>query len=955
MRNRMLVWSLALALLLALAIPVALLALEAQAADIPWEVIGSGGAPSAGPGVSLNGTLGQPIIALSSGMGLDLEAGYWYGQVQAAEEADLAIDKQALAASVTAGQELAYTITITNLGPGAATDVVVLDLVPPGTHVVSMTADNPYSASGFCSLNGTCHLGLLPAGTSITSPGNSTPGQADGSTIDRTVTIGPGDLLAGSTIADVDIAIEFEKLDHENCANPYTGGSPYNPEIVFYLTSPGGTRVVLVDNGNNWGGSGLGATYTSNGAYGGHVLVTFDDAAAMPVGGPMPVSGTFRPVQPLAALIGEDPFGTWTLTAGDSASGDALCLAGFDLAVTAVRDIEATVSLVLGVDPDYAGDTLANQAQVSAHGIDPDETNNIATATTTVHAQADQAIDKFDLDDPVEPKQDFFYQLVVSNRGPSAAREVVVTDTLGPDLTFVTASPGCSGGAGSSTVVCTVASLPAGESTSFLLAVAAGDVPAGTVLTNQAVVASATPDDDAGNNADVEQTTVVEDLGPSADLSLDKQATPGVVEAGGLVTYTLIVRNAGPTTATDVEVREVLPAGTHLVSISADNPDFDNEFCASDATCYLGTVYHTTVARVTVVVEVDVNLQAASLTNLAYVSGDQVDSVAANNLDTATVEVTAAPRADLAVDKMATPTAEVGGTISYTIQVYNDGPMAAANVVVTDTLPPQVTFASAGAGCNLVGSSTVVCHEPLLDVDQAVTFHVVVTVNGDVPVGSSVENVAVAGSDAPDPDLADNLDTADCSIIDRQPRNRIYLPLISRNPAPGGLPDLVGSFHLVPDKLSFTAAEAVEIEACVTNQGTAPAGPFWVDLYINPDPVPDRTNLPWNETCSLTPCYGLAWQVPAGLAVGQTVCLRSTPDSYAAGQTFWPGSFAPGTTDLYLYVDSWNPGDISNTLGACQESDERNNQFALHGLSVTGSLGAGQLEPPAIPPRPGAE
>ena len=99
MRNRMLVWSLALALLLALAIPVALLALEAQAADIPWEVIGSGGAPSAGPGVTLNGTLGQPIIALSSGMGLDLEAGYWYGQVQAAEEADLAIDKQALAAA----------------------------------------------------------------------------------------------------------------------------------------------------------------------------------------------------------------------------------------------------------------------------------------------------------------------------------------------------------------------------------------------------------------------------------------------------------------------------------------------------------------------------------------------------------------------------------------------------------------------------------------------------------------------------------------------------------------------------------------------------------------------------------------------------------------------------------------------------------------------------------------
>ena len=161
---------------------------------------------------------------------------------------------------------------------------------------------------------------------------------------------------------------------------------PYNREIVFYLTSPGGTRVVLVESQNNWGGSGLGATYTASGDYGGHVTVMFDDQAATLVGGPMPVSGTFRPVRPLTALIGESPFGTWTLTVGDDAGSDALCFAGFDLAVTAEADIEATVNLVLGVDPDYAGDTLVNQAQVSADATDPDETNNIATVTTTVRS-----------------------------------------------------------------------------------------------------------------------------------------------------------------------------------------------------------------------------------------------------------------------------------------------------------------------------------------------------------------------------------------------------------------------------------------------------------------------------------------------------------------------------------------------------------------------------------------
>ncbi len=142
MRKRILMWSLTVALLMALAIPVAQ---AQQAPDIPWQVISGGGAPSTGSGVTLNGTLGQPMIGPSSGGGSDLGAGYWYGGIEAAGAADLAIEKQALAASVTAGEELTYAITVTNLGPDAATDVEVLDLVPPGTHVVSMTADNPYS------------------------------------------------------------------------------------------------------------------------------------------------------------------------------------------------------------------------------------------------------------------------------------------------------------------------------------------------------------------------------------------------------------------------------------------------------------------------------------------------------------------------------------------------------------------------------------------------------------------------------------------------------------------------------------------------------------------------------------------------------------------------------------------------------------------------------------------
>lgn len=64
MHKRIHIWSLTVLLLMALANPVAL---AKQGPEIPWQVISGRGAPSTGLGVTLNGTLGQPMIGPSSG------------------------------------------------------------------------------------------------------------------------------------------------------------------------------------------------------------------------------------------------------------------------------------------------------------------------------------------------------------------------------------------------------------------------------------------------------------------------------------------------------------------------------------------------------------------------------------------------------------------------------------------------------------------------------------------------------------------------------------------------------------------------------------------------------------------------------------------------------------------------------------------------------------------------
>jgi hypothetical protein len=93
--------------------------------------------------------------------------------------------------------------------------------------------------------------------------------------------------------------------------------------------------------------------------------------------------------------------------------------------------------------------------------------------------------------------------------------------------------------------------------------------------------------------------------------------------------------------------------------------------------------------------------------------------------------------------------------------------------------------------------------------------------------------------------------------------------------------------------------------------------------------------------------------VAPGLYPGQRLTLSSSLGSYAAAYTRWPGFFTAGTTDLYVYADSWNPTGAS---GAVEESDEANNRAELHGLSVGQPAGAPDPAAPApATPAPAAQ
>jgi uncharacterized repeat protein (TIGR01451 family) len=96
------------------------------------------------------------------------------------------------------------------------------------------------------------------------------------------------------------------------------------------------------------------------------------------------------------------------------------------------------------------------------------------------------------------------YTVVVTNTGPDAAEDVVVSDTLPSGVTFVSASPG--GVDSNGVVVFPVGTLLGGSSSTMTVTVLAN---VSGVITNSAVATTPTPESDAGSGAAINVTTVI--------------------------------------------------------------------------------------------------------------------------------------------------------------------------------------------------------------------------------------------------------------------------------------------------------------------------------------------------------------------------------------------------------------------------------------------------------------
>jgi uncharacterized repeat protein (TIGR01451 family) len=129
---------------------------------------------------------------------------------------------------------------------------------------------------------------------------------------------------------------------------------------------------------------------------------------------------------------------------------------------------------------------------------------------------------------------------------------------------------------------------------------------------------------------------------------------------------------------------------------------------------------------------------------------------------------------DLSLVKTANAdTVRLGDTITYTLVVSNTGPQLALDVKVVDTLPAQVTFKDASAGCTAV-EGVVTCLLGDLANGEGATLTIVVTATTDGVAG----NIATVSSLSEDPVPANDTSAADVTILPE--KFYFYLPIVRK-------------------------------------------------------------------------------------------------------------------------------------------------------------------------------
>lgn len=189
------------------------------------------------------------------------------------------------------------------------------------------------------------------------------------------------------------------------------------------------------------------------------------------------------------------------------------------------------------------------------------------------------------------------------------------------------------------------------------------------------------------------------------DVKVTKSASATNVTSGDTVTFTIEASNIGNTTATNVEIKDTIPAGSTITGTSAS--------CSTSGqavTCNVGDIAQGANKSVTITVKVT-DTACPSVDNKATVSAanEPAGNTGNNTSNIVTLNVSC-PQPDVKVTKSANKTSvNSGNSFTFTIEASNVGGNTANNVVISDTVPNGLTITGTSPSCTTNGQK-VTCN-----------------------------------------------------------------------------------------------------------------------------------------------------------------------------------------------------------------------------------------------------
>jgi uncharacterized repeat protein (TIGR01451 family) len=525
--------------------------------------------------LTANGSLGALLLHHHNREGERAEVVLLEGTASA----DLSITKSVDTPNPAFGQNVTFTIEVTNNGPAAVTGAVVEDLLPSGLTWVSDDSGGAYNPS-----LGIWTVGPLAASASATLQIVATVATTD--EVCNTAQVGSGSPL------DTNSANNRSEV----CLSaPRTADLALSMSVSSPTVLVGGTVIYT-----------LTVTHVGTG----------DPAYAVDVQEAFPAFAALNPTSFTASQGSYNPAtGLWnlaTLPPGGSAT----------LAITVTA-------------PNTAG-ALTNQGTAVADTSDPNNANNAASATTTVLSPATVSATKT-VTGPFNEGSTITYTIVLAN---SAAYDQQnnsgpeLTDVLPASLTLVSA------GATSGTATATVATntvtwdgvVPAGGSVTITIQATIDAGTANTTISNQASVAF-----DADGNGVNEAAAATDDPGavgggnPTSFLVASPatvgstKTVSGTFREGGRVTYTVTLVNTSGFAQLDNpgdEFVDVLNVGQIVLFSASATSGTVNANIFSNTVTWNGSIPAGGSVTVTIVADLGFNIAGQTVSNQGSINFD---------------------------------------------------------------------------------------------------------------------------------------------------------------------------------------------------------------------------------------------------------------------------------------------------------------------------------------------